>query len=413
MKPQAIASCLIIRNRFLWMITLTFTCITATSQRILKPNVYKNFIKSDALVKVQTIEGGEVKKTDVAALNTILIPVDKKKVIPYENKISAIDMASYQKFKTTSPLPYAAEDVKIIPELHVESSEGQTEDIAYRIMFTLQQPLHYNDTLKKFIARLGFLLMSESGSINSSIEPVGIEVTSNEVTSIKPESFQINHLSIPSSNVELIAEQVNDSASVKVITASHPEGYTTYLKVRPILEISTNRNQLQGFGIQEIPVNVRFVGSNSSDSVKVSFSTEKGTVTPNSVYVNYNKTTTVYLRSEGTGNSKLSATSATTESNELIFSFTFPWLFLLATVIGGIIGSFIKYYSNAGEKKLSAKLFIGGILTGFVGAAAYYVLGINLLGLSLSATFNEIAVLVISALFAYLGIRVLKLENKQ
>jgi hypothetical protein len=92
--------------------------------------------------------------------------------------------------------------------------------------------------------------MNESGDNNAHIEPVKIEVNSDEVTFINPGSFEINHLSIPSSNVELIADNVNDSASIKVITVSNPSGYTTYLKVKPSLELSSNRNKMQGLGIQ-------------------------------------------------------------------------------------------------------------------------------------------------------------------
>src|ERR1051326_2291955 len=253
-------------------IILTFTCFIGASQtmRTLKPGVYQNFIKSNALVKIKTIEGGKVKDTSSAVLNSFSFPINKKKVVQYEDKISAIDRASYQKLKATSLLPYAAEDIKIIPELHIEPHPGQAEDVAYRIMFTLEQPLHYNDSLKRCIGQLGFLLMSESGNNDPPGEPVSIEVLSNEVSSIKPESFKIDHVSIPSARVELIADQVNDSASVKVITASNPNGYITYLKVEPVLEIFSAQTTLQGFGIQQVPVTARFVGSNSSDSAQVS-----------------------------------------------------------------------------------------------------------------------------------------------
>ena len=62
---------------------------------------------------------------------------------------------------------------------------------------------------------------------------------------------------------------------------------------------------------------------------------------------------------------------------------------------------------------MTSKVILVGIVTGFIGAAAYYVLGINLLGLSFSAGFNEIAVFVISALFAYFGINIIKPGAKE
>jgi len=318
-----------------------------------------------------------------------------------------------QKFREASKTNTTNEEIKVIPELHVEADNGQADPIAYRIVFTSLQPLRYNDTLKKFSAKLAFLLMNESGDNNAHIDPVKIEVNSDEVTFINPGSFEINHLSIPSSNVELIADNVNDSASIKVITVSNPSGYTTYLKVKPSLELSSNRNKMQGLGIQQIPIAVSFSGSKSSDSVSVTFIPEKGTVSPNPLKMRYNETATAYLRSEGMGKSLLTATANSIKSNPLPFTYTFPLPFLLATILGGLAGSFIKQNSKSTRKKITSKVILVGIVTGFIGAAAYYVLGINLLGLSFSAGFNEIAVFAISALFAYFGILVIKPGSKE
>jgi hypothetical protein len=52
-------------------------------------------------------------------------------------------------------------------------------------------------------------------------------------------------------------------------------------------------------------------------------------------------------------------------------------------------------------------------LIGIIGAIAYYGLGVNLLGISLSAGLNELAVLALSALCAYFGISVIRLDGKQ
>jgi hypothetical protein len=398
-------------KRILTFIGIVFTSFTAAGQppRQLNPNLYRNFTRSDAQVKIQMIENGSVRKTDTATLGNLRVPSKQKAVISFK-KSSAIDEKSLEDFKGNLKLPYKKEDVKLIPELHVESSEGSTEMKAYGIVFTLEQPLHYDESLNKFSATIGFLLASETESNYTPIEPVKIEVVSNDVSFIEPASFEIDHLSIPSAKVKLVAANVRDSVAVKVITVTNTTGYVTYLKVKPRLSISTNRSRLQGFGIQEIPVTVLFEGSSSSDSVTVTLSPEKGTVSPDVVSVKFNEPTKVYLRSEGMGTSKLSAITSNAQSNSLSFRFVFPWLFLLATIAGGLIGSLTKFYSNPRKKKLTPKLLIAGILTGFVGAAAYYFLGINLLGISFNAAFNEIAVLIISALFAYLGIKMMKLE---
>ena len=414
MKPQAIIFQKIIKAGSLSVALFAFNCLATNAQTTrLKSSVYNNYIRSGSTVKVQTLEGDRIRRTETSVVNNIQLPANKKNIIKYENKIAVLDRASMEKFKEGGNTNTSNEEVMVIPELHVEPDSGQAEQVAYRIIFTSLQPLRYNDTLKKFSGKLAFLLINESGDNNARIDPVKIEVNSDEVTFINPGSFEINHLSIPSSNVELIADNVNDSASIKVITVSNPSGYITYLKVKPLLELSSNRSKLQGLGIQQIPFTISFGGSKSSDSVSVIFSPEKGTVSPNPLKMRYNETATAYLRSEGMGTSLLTATANSIKSNPLTFTYTFPWPFLLATILGGLAGSFIKQNSKSTRKKITSKVILVGIVTGFIGAAAYYVLGINLLGLSFSAGFNEIAVFVISALFAYFGILVIKPGTKE
>jgi len=50
----------------------------------------------------------------------------------------------------------------------------------------------------------------------------------------------------------------------------------------------------------------------------------------------------------------------------------------------------------------------GSLSIGLLGALAYFVLGINLLSIEFSSTFNEFAVFGISALIAFFGIRKFK-----
>ena len=211
------------RNPFLVVLAFILGPLIAMAQekRQISPRIYRNYIDRNAAVKIQTIEAGRVSSTDTGKLDTARVRVDQKTVVSYDQKIVGIDKESFQKLNPGS-LPFTAEEIKVIPELHVETPAGQAEALAYRIVFTLQQPLEYSEALRKFNARLGFFLLPESGSNAAIKESINIEVVANEAQSVKPASFPITHLNLPSSNVELIAEHVNDSTVVKVITASRP-----------------------------------------------------------------------------------------------------------------------------------------------------------------------------------------------
>ena len=410
MKQLTVPNCFGYRNLFLFIIPMVLS-LTATSQqtRQLITKSFQDIIKPGEVVKIKTIENGKVQSTASATLSDVKVNGERQ-VLTYNNeKIKAIDPSSYKQLKGTLHFSGPAQDIKVIPEIHIDPSPGQNEPSVYQIMFTLEQPLQYNDTLKKFCGQLGFLLAINNGNIVPITDPVNIEVTSNELSSISPDALKIDHLNIPSTKIALASDMVKDSAEIKVITTSNPAGYVTFLKVTPRLMISTNQTTLQGLGVEQVPVNVMFQGSSSSDSVTVNFSPQKGVVTPNSITVHFNKPATVYLRSDGMGISQLSATSSIfPNSNVLIFQYTFPWLFLLAAIGGGLVGSVAKYLTAPNNNTSVLKSVAGGILIGIIGAVAYYGLGINLLGLSISPALNALAVFALSGLCAYFGISLLK-----
>ena len=365
----------------------------------LKPSIYDKYIRTSSTVKVQTMEGQRIEEVKNAPANNIMIDSDKKSVIRYHDQITVLDKGNFNEAVLNVP----KEEIRVVPELYVNPLSGQTE--AHRIIFTLRQPFTYTAKVNKYLAKLEFLLVSESGENNANIQPVKIEVKSNELASINPGSFEINHLSLPSSSVELEADRLTDSVAVSVFTVSNTSGYSTFLKVKPRLDISSGSKTLQGFGVDETPITVRFIGSNAADSVLINFNTEKGKVTPNSKFIHFNQPATVMLRTGGTGTCKIVALGSSHESNELLIKFIFPWYFLIASILGGLAGSFIKPDQKSG-KRFTPKKFLVGIITGLIGAAAYYFVGINLLGLNLQGPFTEIAVFVVSALFAYFGFKI-------
>jgi protein required for attachment to host cells len=57
-------------------------------------------------------------------VNNIQLPANKKNIIKYENKIAVLDGASMQKFREASKTNTTNEEIKVIPELHVEAESG-------------------------------------------------------------------------------------------------------------------------------------------------------------------------------------------------------------------------------------------------------------------------------------------------
>ena len=381
----------------------------ALQQDIVQPHALQLYhqlqmvnIRNNQKVKVLFSNG----RSDSAFANQI--PLNAS-VIGTGKSITSGDEQKQEVLKKLFRLDFHPSQIKIIPELYIKQEEGSSRKKLYSLAFIPQIPMQYNFTRQIFEGKLGFYLFEDPPDPNNTNvqfnDPVIMELASSDIESINPKELRISHLYIPSFEVGLEASLVQDSAMVMIRTISNPAGYKTFVKVRPALEIVTNRRTIQGFGIQEIPLTVRYIGTNSSEKIRINLTTEKGKLTPNELDLKFNEPAIVMLRSEGIGESMITAVSARQESNMLPVLFVFPMIFLLASILGGFFGAFAKFYGYKGEKKFSFKPLLIGAVVGLIGAVGYYVLGINLIHLNTNSTFNEFAVFGFSSFCAFFGIK--------
>lgn len=322
-----------------------------------------------------------------------------------DKKIARLNPSFYSKLDSKFQSTYTKDDIKLIPEIFVNTGSTPGSQYIYRIGFESRLPIRYQFSSKQFEGTMKFFLLCDASLGNYALsEPVLIEVVSNDIGSIKPESKEIDHISLPSTDLELQDPELSDSAQVKIITRSNPEGYETYLPVDPVLLIDSTRTTLQGLGVQKIPISIRVIGSSLQDSVEVSFNVDKGAIEPNAIYVQYNRPSTVYLRSEGLGHATLTASSVL-RSNGIKLNYKFPWIFILMAIIGGTLGGMVKYFTDPGKLNVINSILRGALL-GIFGSVVYYVLGFSLIKFEVSDIFNEFAVLGFSALVAYFGVQI-------
>ena len=355
-------------------------------------------------VTIQRFENNAL-QVETAAAASFQFKANETYVIRTDDKkINSPDESAYNKMNPEVKSMFALKDIQVLPEKFVQTGAVEGSELIYSIGFESRRPLEYVFSARQFLGSMKFFLISESPSGNEQLtEPVLIEIVSDDIDAIDPVSREIDHVSIPLTEIALQGPDLSDSAQVKIITKSNPKGYETFIKVEPAIEMKSSRRSFQGLGVQKIPISVRVMGSSARDSVKVSFNVEQGTVIPNAVYVHYQSPSIVELRSEGLGTAKLT-TSAIFTSNELEFQYIFPWLFILMAIAGGVIGGLAKYFTNQ-EKLTLLKSLLKGVVMGFFGAVVYYVLGFSLLEFEVSDIFNEFAVLGFSALVAFFGVR--------
>jgi len=308
---------------------------------------------------------------------------NQQSVVKYDTKLNPIDSYAMKAFEQNIEAAQSYDDIVMIPEIHIEN-RGNNK-LVYQPAIISHKPLTYDKQAGGFKSTLNFVLVSEENA-ESLDNPVDIEFHSDRLQNIQPANISIE-----------------DSVEVRLVTKTNIEGYKTNLTIEPRLQLFTNRTALQGFGIQKVPIEVRWLGSNATDSAKVSINAERGSINPSTFYLPYDSSATVYVRSEGLGQSSISATANAQNSNTVNLTFIFPWMFLGFSLAGGLVGGTAKYFIKPQSQKSFWKLVAGGICIGFISAVAYFALGINLLQVEVSTRFNEFAVLGISALTAYFG----------
>ena len=348
-------------------------------------------------------------------LRELQLQPGEKKVINLNRNISKVQSNFLTRVDPAILSSLDKQQVFSFPEIYVEnpgSANNENIRISYQPIITSLKPLVFDHVSDRFLSKLNFLLLSDDQTSGSISSPMPIELHSDFLDNIQPSQLQIGHLNLPSTSVDISARDVRDSVQIRIVTETNTSGYETYLAVEPALDLFTERKSLQGLGIQEIPVQLSWKGSSSGETRTVTVSSSKGSVTPSTVELSYNQPTVVLLRSEGLGSASITASTAGISSNTLQIAYTFPWLFLLFSIAGGFVGGTAKYFSLKEKPKSFITTTIGSLSIGLLGAVAYFVLGINLLEIEISSTFNEFAVFGISALIAFFGIRKLKRESE-
>lgn len=234
--------------------------------------------------------------------------------------------------------------------------------------------------------------------------PIEILVTA-EVDDVEP-----RHISLDRTNrftqVDLRAASPGDLVHVRLVPSFDPQGTEIEMPVlRGRLQLTVSPRRIQGLGLETARVQVLATGLPSAEGVAVALSSDRGSLDASELTLSATGVATTTIRSVTTGVATVRAEAAGLAPAEAEVRFVFPWLFLAAAILGGVVGSLIRWArtETAGRRKLWIELLVLGVLVGLVVASAYSI-GINLIGFEPAAHAGEAVVFVLSALGAYFGI---------
>jgi hypothetical protein len=229
---------------------------------------------------------------------------------------------------------------------------------------------------------------------------------------VSPRQLAIGHTSLPFADVAIRAREPADSLQVTVqASGTRHRAALSLPVVRPRLELSIARPRIQGFGLETSEVTVRARGLTAPAGRIVTLSSGGRTEPVGSL-----ETARVTLDAQGIGGTTIRSASVGTStvavsSPPLVpahatIAFAWPLAFVVAAVLGGVIGAYLGRRRLSHDDKSHGPLYVIGVgaLTGIV-AVALYAVGVNVLPVQPVATAGEALVFAIAAVAGYVGLR--------
>jgi hypothetical protein len=319
--------------------------------------------------------------------------------------ISKLDPALLPMIKDTT----SQTRVFMVPELYYAKVAGTGQQISYRILFVDSAPLRYDFGKELFEGSIRILPVEVVDSGNSEPVQKQLSVPEDIIVSFGSTSvpLRISSINWPPLEVPISSPDPRDSVEVKILTVSKPLGYPKNLRVEPAIIITSTRTTIQGLGIQTLPVHVALKGVSTYKPVPVTIETSLGTISSANLTLNGDQPVEATFRSESLGKTELKVVNQNYRSNSITVEAVFPWLFLVLSILGGVIGGLGKNLFDK-TKVTIRPLALGGIF-GLIAAVAYWGLGIVLIGFSIQTQgINEAMVFGFGLIAGYFGLVGLK-----
>ena len=228
-----------------------------------------------------------------------------------------------------------------------------------------------------------------------------------DADSVAPRELEVKHTNLPLNAVTILARNPEDSLLVRIITAADVRGTSVWIRAIPALALGLLPGTAQGLGLQRIPVSVSVLGTRRANPIHVKLSTDRGSLDPDTVVVGSGMITTVSWRTEGLGLATIQAHALGADDGRGTVNFIFPFVFLIAALLGGAVGAALRALQGSASSERSKLESIGiGMLGGVVAAILYYAVGVSILKVDVKVPFfNEAAVFSLGVLAGLLGLK--------
>lgn len=216
-----------------------------------------------------------------------------------------------------------------------------------------------------------------------------------------PEMAIVSATAPPFVAMRVFADNPRDRVELQVVSNMSPDPVPLSLPVQRANLMLKGKQNLQGWGLESAEVTVSASDGSASKGQVVLLEAPVGNLSPEQLQLDSNGTAHASLRSESIGSAMLTASSNRLAPASETFNFEFPLRFLLAAIVGGVVGGLLRRGMAGAGRPLFLELLLS-VLAGAVGFGLF-TLGVNLTGFQLPRNGGEVLVAVVAALFAVGG----------
>ncbi len=279
--------------------------------------------------------------------------------------------------------------------------------------------LRYDGTAFRGSFLLGLEDRINPGQRHELADPVAFTLSAQADT-IRPVELAIGHTNQPLERVRVVSFGPADSVPVDlympVLDSARARIWLPALP--PDLRLTVSPERIQGFGLEVARLTITLVGQLGSQR-DVVLSSDLAVPEPGRVTLDESGIAEATLRSRWIGTATITAERPGFASAEVPVQFVFPVRFLVAALLGGLVGGLLRWNRGArqdggdgpdqqdGKRSPIARYIWGGLLGGLLVAIAQAV-GINLAAAPMVAQlglFNEAAVFVFGGIGAFYGLK--------
>jgi hypothetical protein len=297
---------------------------------------------------------------------------------------------------------------RFLPLLFLTEDLHATRALALR-PYVEGEPLEFTGAAFRGTVSLALVDTLQPDRTDTLTTPIWFHI-STDAGDVNPADVAVRHTSLPPYATVITAASPGDSVRVLVQPALTLSPVATWLAVRrTLVQVVPATARIMGVGLATTELHVSLPAEAGSNRRDVVLSARHGVPQPSVVQLAGGESGVSVIRSSGVGRDTVVATSGPLRSEPLELVYAWPLLFLIASLLGGIVGSLMDAAAvrRRGTTASRRAYVVSGLAAG-VFAAVATVIGLNVTGVDLPATSGEAVVFVVAALGAVLGLRGLR-----